>query len=147
MIGSLLSSACSEPMEENQLPEKNGYVGILSVIEIGDELFEQSGILADYVLDVAASRVDIYLHEVSFSSQMPVKISTVILPGVACTNEDGVLHVYDTDIVPMMEVRGERVPYDRYLCTDIRGTVTAGAISLTMKLGGFRTDYRGVAAE
>ena len=145
LIGSLLSAACAETMEEEQFPEQNGYVGTLSVIEIGDALFEQSGVSADYVLDAATGRLDLFLYEVSFSSQMPVKLGVVALQDVAYSQDGTTLTIADTDLVPMMEMRGEWVAYDRYVCTDFTGTVTPSAMTLSMKLGGFQTDYRGTA--
>lgn len=46
-----------------------------------------------------------------------------------------------------MESRGVLVPYDRYICTDLTGTVTADKMVLSMKLGGFQTDYTGLYSE
>lgn len=47
----------------------------------------------------------------------------------------------------MMEVRGEMVPYERYLCTDLTGTITPEMMVLSMKPGGFQTDYSGKYTE
>ena len=145
LIGGLFVAACTEQEEEEALPDRNGYVGTLSVIEIGDALFQQNGVAADYVLDAATGRLDFFLYDVSFSSQMPVKLSVISLQDVSYTQDGATLSISDTDLVPMMEMRGEWVPYDRYVCTGFTGTVTASEMVLSMKLGGYQTDYRGTA--
>lgn len=143
LLGGLFA-ACKPAPEAETLPEKAGYVGTLSVIEIGDARFELDGVRADYTLD-DAGRLDIYLYDVSFSSQMPVRLSVILLPDVAYVRNGAMLSVSDTDIVPMMEMRGEMVPYERYLCTDFTGQIAPSSMTLSMRLGGFKTDYTGTA--
>ena len=143
LLGGLFA-ACEPTPEVETLPEKAGYVGTLSVIEIDDARFALDGIRADYTLD-DAGRLDIYLYDVSFSSQMPVRLSVILLPDVAYVRNGAVLSVSDTDIVPMMEMRGEMIPYERYLCTDFTGRIDPSSMTLSMRLGGFKTDYAGTA--
>lgn len=142
-----LSAACEKTPQSETFPEEAGYVGKLSVIEIGDELFEMDDIRMDYTRDVETGRLDIYMYDVSFSSQMPVRLSVVVLPDVAHTLTGSVISISDTDVVPLMEMRGELVPYERYLCTDFTGRITPSTMSLSMSLGGFQTQYTGTSAD
>ena len=146
VLGGLLAAGCGKTPEP-ELPGEAGYVGTLSVIEIDDDLFLQDDVVAGYSMDAVTGQLDIFLYDVSFSSRMPVTLSVLILPDVAYTQNGTTLSLAGTDIVPMMEMRGDRVPYERYLCTDLVGTVTPSAMVLSMKLGGFRTDYSGVYTE
>lgn len=142
VAGAALLSACTKASRETPLPAEAGYVGKLDVIEIADELFHMDDIRASYVLN-ADGKLDISLYEVSFSSRMPVVLSVVVLQDVGYVRDGSKLSLSDTDIIPMMEMRGELVPYERYLCTDLTGEVTPGQMKLSMKLGGFQTDYLG----
>ena len=148
LLGGLLAAGCEKTPDPDPDPAaRGGYVGTLSVIELGDERFERDGIEAGYTLDADSGRLDLYLYDVSFSSRMPVTLSVLVLPDVAYTQSGATLILADTDIVPLMESHGELIPYERYLCTDLNGTVGPDEMVLSMKLGGFRTDYRGSAAE
>ena len=145
LASACLFAACGKTAPEEVLPERTGYSGTLSVVELGDELFQLEDILTDYTLDAVSGRLDIYMYDVSFSSRMPITINVLVLPDVAYEKNGTTLAVSDTDIVPLMEMGGEMIPYDRYVCTDFTGTITPSAMTLSMKLGGFRTEYSGRA--
>lgn len=146
ILGGLLAAGC-EKAPEPTLPGEAGYVGTLEVIEINDELFRIEGLKTSYTLDAVTGQLDIYLYDVSFSSRMPVLLSKVVIPDIDYTRNGGTLTLRDTDIIPLMESRGVLVPYDRHVCTDLTGTVTADRMVLSMKLGGFQTDYTGLYSE
>jgi len=141
-LGALLLSACQKPQAETPLPAEAAYVGELRVIEIGDALFTIEGLRTSYVLD-DQGRLDISMYDVSFSSKMPVVLSEMILPDVPYVKNGNTLTLSGTDIIPEMVMRGERVPYERYTCTGLTGTVDPERMVLSMKLGGFQTDYTG----
>lgn len=144
MIGAGLALACEKTPEPEEIPAQSGYTGTLSVVEIGDALFTMDDVRADYRLD-EDGRLDLYFYDVTFSSQMPVKLSVMMLPDVAYRRDGATLSLSDSDIVPLMEMRGEMIPYERYLCTELSGTLTPAALTLSMRLGGFQTDYSGRA--
>ena len=144
MIGAGLALACEKTPEPEEIPAQSGYTGTLSVVEIGDALFTMNDVRADYRLD-EDGRLDLYFYDVTFSSQMPVKLSVLMLPDVAYRRDGATLSLSDSDIVPLMEMRGEMIPYERYLCTGLSGTLTPAALTLSMRLGGFQTDYSGRA--
>ena len=133
---------CTKPASETPLPEEAAYHGKLSVIEIGDTLYEQENVKVSYDLDDRT--VDISLYDVSFSSKMPVKLAVVVLEDIPFTKQGNRISLRIADLIPMMEVRGERVPYERYRCTDLTGEITPEKMVLYMKLGGYQTDYTGV---
>lgn len=141
-LGTMLFSGCRKETPATPLPDEAAYVGRLDVIEIDDALFRIDDLRASFVLD-AQGRLDISMYDVSFSSKMPVKLSEMILPAVPYTRNGNTLTLSGTDIIPMMVMRGERVPYDRYKCTDLTGTIDPERMVLSMKLGGFQTDYNG----
>ena len=140
-LGTSLMAGCTKPEPEQELAQEAGYQGKLSVIEIGDALFEMENVRADYVLE--GETLNVSLYDVSFSSKMPYPLSVVILPDVPYTKTGNRLTLSGTDIIPLMEVHGEKVPYDRYICTDLTGEITTDKMVLSMKLGGFQTDYTG----
>lgn len=80
----------------------------------------------------------------SFSSKMPVKLAVVVLEDIPFTKQGNRISLRIADLIPMMEVRGERVPYERYRCTDLTGEITPEKMVLSMKLGGYQTDYTGI---
>lgn len=146
-IGALLAAACGKTEPEPELPGEAGYVGHLSVIEIAGALFEMEDIRATYELEEDGT-LDVSLYDVSFSSKMPVLLSRMVLPDVPYTRTGNQLTLSSTaEIIPLMEMRGELVPYERYVCTDLTGTLTTDCLVLSMKLGGFQTDYTGAFAE
>jgi len=140
-LGALCATACEKtPVQE--LPSEAGFVGSLDVIEINDELFHMDEVRSSYEL-LEDGTLNISLYEVNFSSRMPYALSVVILPDIPYTRKGNTLTLAGTDIIPLMEMRGELVPYERYLCTDLSGTVNPEKLVLSMKLGGFQTDYSG----
>lgn len=132
---------CTKPASETPLSEEAAYRGKLSVIEIGNALYEQEDVKVSYDLD--GKTADISLYDVSFSSRMPVKLAVVVLEDIPFTKQGNILTLQAADLVPMMEMRGELVPYERYRCTDLTGEITPERIVLSMELGGFRTNYTG----
>ncbi len=137
-----LFAGCTKPASETPLPDEAAYRGKLSVIEIGDALYEQEDVKVSYDMD--DKTVDISLYDVSFSSKMPVKLAVVVLEDIPFTKQGNKLTIQAADLIPMMEMRGELVPYERYRCTDLTGEITPEKIVLAMKLGGFQTDYTGI---
>lgn len=140
--GLMLLAACDKVNPEPALPAEAGYVGKLDVIEINDELFHMDDVRTRYELK-ADGTLDVFLYEVNFSSRMPLVLAVVVLPDVKYVRNGSRLTLTDTDIIPMMEMRGELVPYERYICTDLTGEITPARLTLSMKLGGFQTDYQG----
>ena len=136
---------CTKPAQETPLPDEAAYRGKLTVIEIGDALFEMENIKATYDWD--GTTLNVSLYDVSFSSKMPVTLNQVMLPAVPYTKSGNKLILSGTDIIPLMESRGTMVPYERYACTDLTGEITPERIVLSMKLGGFQTDYTGLFTE
>ena len=147
MAGAIFASACEKNPEPEPLPEQSGYTGTLSVVEIGDRLFTLDDVRADYTLDSETGRLDIYMYEVSFSSSMPIRLNVMLLPDIPYTKGGSALSLSGTGIVPMMEMRGEMIPYEQYTCTDLTGTITPETMTLSMQLGGFQTDYSGSAED
>ena len=137
-----LFAGCTKPASETPLPDEAAYRGKLSVIEIGDALYEQEDVKVSYDMD--DKTVDISLYDVSFSSKMPVKLAVVVLEDIPFTKQGNKLTIQAADLIPMMEMRGELVPYERYRCTDLTGEITPEKIVLAMKLGGFQTNYTGI---
>lgn len=112
-----LFAGCTKPASETPLPDEAAYRGKLSVIEIGDALYEQENVKVSYDMD--DKTVDISLYDVSFSSKMPVKLAVVVLEDIPFTKQGNKLTLQAADLIPMMEMRGELVPYERYRCTDL----------------------------
>lgn len=137
-----LFAGCTKLADETPLPDEAAYRGKLSVIEIGDALYEQEDVKVSYDLDEKTA--DISLYDVSFSSKMPVKLAVVVLEDIPFTKQGNIMTLQIADLIPMMEMRGELVPYERYRCTDLTGEITPDRIVLSMKLGGFQTNYTGI---
>lgn len=143
-VAALSAASCSKPAQEPTLPAEAAYVGDLSVIEIAGALYEQKDVHVSYEL-ADDGTLSIRMKDVSFSAQMPVKLSLMVLSDVPYVRHGSTLtlSLSGTDIIPQMEMRGELVPYERYLCTDLTGTINPEKMVLSMKLGGFQTDYSG----
>lgn len=109
---------CTKPASETPLPEEAAYHGKLSVIEIGDALYEQENVKVSYDLDDRT--VDISLYDVSFSSKMPVKLAVVVLEDIPFTKQ-GYLPLYNKAIPARMHQFGTVIEAFR---TDIKlGTI------------------------
>lgn len=82
--------------------------------------------------------MDIYLYDVSFSSQMPVTISLVI-PDVSYIRTEEQITFAGNGIVPMVR----NAPVSKYTVTDLQGTVTPDELALSCSFGGIACTYQG----
>ncbi|MBO7499446.1 MAG: hypothetical protein J6T64_09725 [Bacteroidaceae bacterium] len=82
--------------------------------------------------------IDIYLYEVTFSPQMPVRID-MIIPDAECTRTKGHINFTGDGIEPTMGGN----PVARYVATGLQGTITPDSLTFTTAFGGMTCTYNG----
>lgn len=92
----------------------------------------KTGVRAEAILRTD-STLDLILYGISFSSKMPLTIDMTI-PGASYTRSAGIINISGDSIAPTM---GER-PFDRYLVTALKGTITADSIIFSNNYGTYQ---------
>lgn len=82
--------------------------------------------------------LDIYMFEVKFATLMPVTIDMVI-SGVPYVRNGENIRFYGDSIVPYA---GNK-PYDKYIVTDLEGSITADSLLINNKYGETPSVYKG----
>lgn len=108
--------------------------GLLSVPSSG---FTKENVRTKLVL-TNDETLDIYMYEVKFATMMPVTIDMVI-SGVAYTRQGEQISFYGDSIVP---TAGNK-PYDKYIVTDLIGSLTADSLLVSNKYGDTPCTYAG----
>lgn len=86
--------------------------------------------------------LDIYMYEVKFATMMPVTIDMVI-SGVNYTQTAQTITFYGDSIVPT--AGGKR--YEKYIVTELEGSITADSLCLTNNYGDTPTTYQGAISK
>ena len=82
------------------------------------------------------------MYDVKFAALMPVTIDMVI-SSVSYTKNAGGIHFYGDSIIP---TAGNK-PYDKYIVTDLNGTITADSLCLSNNYGDTPSVYAGKLVE
>ena len=92
----------------------------------------KTGVRAEAIIRTD-STLDLVLYGISFSSKMPLTIDMTI-PGASYIRTTDTIKLSGDSIAPMM---GER-PFDRYMVTALKGTITADSIIFSNNYGTYQ---------
>lgn len=112
---------------------------------MGTEDFGASDTIdVDYTYhDLSSSDGDtITMHNVRFSSKMPVTLAAIRIPDIS--NVNSTLKQRHTTIIPEYYTPAVGwVPYEERAVTDLSGQIKGDSLILNMKCGGLPLEYRG----
>lgn len=126
-----------ETPEQQQVPAKESYVGILSVDQNNGTFYVQEDVIVDCTPSEDHSFV-VTFNQVSFSERMPVKLDMDI-PNVEYSEADGKITLSGNSIVPLA-MGGE---FAKYTITNLTGTISGGTLSLSMNCGDYPLTFTG----
>lgn len=134
-------TACHIGSEEPETQEnEKSYVayGLLTIPSSG---FTKEDVRTQIVL-VDDDKLDIYMYDVKFAALMPVTIDMVI-SGVSYTKNAREIRFYGDSIIP---TAGNK-PYEKYIVTDLQGTISADSLCLSNNYGDTPSVYAGKLVE
>lgn len=137
LLLSCLFTACHIASEEPSVkPEESAYeaYGLLTIPSSG---FTKENVRTKIVLK-DKELLDIYMFEVKFAALMPVTIDMVI-SGVGYTKNGNIIRFYGDSIIP---TAGSK-PYEKYIITDLVGSITADSMLISNKYGETPSIYEG----
>lgn len=130
-------SAChitsKEPEVKNQETAYEAY-GVLTIPSSG---FTKENLRTKVIL-VDDELLDIYMFEVKFATMMPVTIDMVI-SNVSYTKSGSMIEFHGDSIVP---TAGDK-PYEKYIVTDLKGSISADSLCLSNNYGETPSVYAG----
>lgn len=132
-------SAChitsKEPEVKNQETAYEAY-GVLTIPSSG---FTKENLRTKVIL-VDDELLDIYMFEVKFATMMPVTIDMVI-SNVSYTKTGDAIEFYGDSIVPTAGNKPK--PYEKYIVTDLKGSISADSLCLSNNYGETPSVYAG----
>lgn len=133
----LAAVACGKKMDEPVPNVKASYNGVVTVEYQGED-YNNENILVEYNPSEDGKKADIVIYKIKFVPQMPVTID-VTIPGVDVTVSTTGISFSGNDIVPMA-MGG---PYERYLVTNLTGSIVDGTMSFSLNFGSTPTRFTG----
>ena len=124
----------------NEPEETICYTGTMHVDQNDDNgtIFTQEGVEVDYEIHDAET-LNFVMHDVKFSENMPITLNEMIIEGVSYTKDGDVYTLSGDGIVPYVQGR----PFEMYTLTQIVGTITDDAMTLSFLCGEYPVTYEG----
>ena len=136
-IAAGLLASCHIVTPEEPIPNDTKAYEAYGLLTVPSSGFTKENVRTKVVLTDAAT-LDIYMYEVKFATMMPVTIDMVI-SGVNYTKTAQTITFRGDSIVPT--AGGKR--YDKYIVTELEGSITADSLCLTNNYGDTPTTYQG----
>lgn len=123
-----------EPVIDMDAP--TAYSGTVSVVVDGQTVSTPNSLI-EIVPSEDGKSFSIVFKKVQFVIQMPALDITI--PTLNYTVEDGVISFVAEGVIPLC-MGGE---FPQYIVTNLKGTITATSIELSLKFGEFETSFKG----
>lgn len=130
-------SACHITSKEPEIKDQETAYEAYGVLTIPTSGFTKENLRTKVIL-VDDELLDIYMFEVKFATMMPVTIDMVI-SNVSYTKTGSMIEFYGDSIVP---TAGNK-PYEKYIVTDLKGSISADSLCLTNNYGETPSVYAG----
>lgn len=130
-------SACHITSKEPEVKDQETAYEAYGVLTIPSSGFTKENLRTKVIL-VDDELLDIYMFEVKFATMMPVTIDMVI-SNVSYTKTGSMIEFYGDSIVP---TAGDK-PYEKYIVTDLKGSISADSLCLTNNYGETPSVYAG----
>lgn len=134
-------SACHIASDEPKPKENESSYEAYGLLTIPSSGFTKEDVRTKVIL-VNDELLDIYMFDVKFAALMPVTIDMVI-SGVGYTQTGSTIRFYGDSIIP---TAGDK-PYEKYIVTDLQGTITADSLCLTNNYGSTPSVYAGALSK
>lgn len=132
-----LFASCSINSPEPEITDHTEAYEAIGTLLIPSSGFTKENLLTKVVL-VDQEKLDIYMFDVKFAALMPVTIDMVI-SDVPYVKNGSLITFHGDSIVPYA---GNK-PYEKYIVTDLEGSITADSIFISNNYGNTRGIYRG----
>ena len=132
-----LFAACSINSPEPELTDDTDAYEALGTLLIPSSGFTKENLRTKVVL-VDQEKLDIYMFDVKFAALMPVTIDMVI-SGVSYVQNGSFITFYGDSIVPYA---GNK-PYEKYVVTELEGSITADSMFISNNYGDTPSIYTG----
>lgn len=130
-------SACHITSKEPEIKDQETAYEAYGVLTIPTSGFTKENLRTKVIL-VDDELLDIYMFEVKFATMMPVTIDMVI-SNVSYTKTGSMIEFYGDSIVP---TAGNK-PYEKYIVTDLKGSISADSLCLSNNYGETPSVYAG----
>ena len=130
-------SACHITSKEPEIKDQDTAYEAYGVLTIPSSGFTKENLRTKVIL-VDDELLDIYMFEVKFATMMPVTIDMVI-SNVSYTKTGSMIEFYGDSIVP---TAGNK-PYEKYIVTDLKGSISADSLCLSNNYGETPSIYAG----
>ncbi len=130
-------SACHITSKEPEIKDQETAYEAYGVLTIPSSGFTKENLRTKVIL-VDDELLDIYMFEVKFATMMPVTIDMVI-SNVSYTKSGSMIEFHGDSIVP---TAGNK-PYEKYIVTDLKGSISADSLCLTNNYGETPSVYAG----
>lgn len=131
-------AACNINTPDPVVPDETKAYEAIGTLFIPSSGFTKEQVRTKIVLK-SEEVLDIYMFEVKFATLMPVTIDMVI-SGVPYVKNGGQIRFYGDGIVPYA---GDK-PYEKYIVTDLVGSITSDSLLISNKYGETASEYKGV---
>ncbi len=125
------------PEEVVDMDAPTAYVGTVSVV-VGGQTVPTPNSLIEIVPSQDGKSFSIVFKKIQFVPAMPALDITI--PTVNFTVADGVINLVAEGVIPLC-MGGE---FPQYIVTQLKGTITATSIELSLKFGEFETSFKGL---
>ena len=132
-----LFAACHINTPEPEIQDDTEAYEALGTLLIPSSGFTKENLRTEIVL-VDNDKLDIYMFDVKFADAMPVTIDMVI-SGVPYVQSGSFISFYGDSIVPYA---GNK-PYEKYIVTDLEGSITADSMFISNNYGTTPSIYTG----
>ena len=132
-----LFASCSINSPEPEISDDTDAYEAIGTLLIPSSGFTKENLLTKVVL-VDQEKLDIYMFDVKFAALMPVTIDMVI-SGVPYVQNGSFISFYGDSIVPYA---GNK-PYEKYIVTELEGSITADSMFISNNYGDTPSIYRG----
>jgi len=132
-----LFAACHINSPEPEIHDETEAYEALGTLLIPSSGFTKENLRTEIVL-VDNDKLDIYMFDVKFAAAMPVTIDMVI-SGVPYVQNGSVITFYGDSIVPYA---GNK-PYEKYIVTELEGSITADSMFIANNYGSTPSVYQG----
>ena len=130
-------TSCHIASDEPEITDNDSAYVAVGTLTIPSSGFTKENVRTQIVL-VNDNKLDIYMYDVKFAALMPVTIDMVI-SGVDYTQNDDMIRFYGDSIVP---TAGNK-PYDKYIVTDLTGSLTSDSLIISNMYGDTPCTYAG----
>ena len=143
LAAAALLFSCSKDPKEEVPSGQFDYMGTMEVIYF-DVNYPSPETVFTVMYDQEAGKAELLLHQVKFVPMMPLTLD-ILVPDITAKASDGKVVLTGNEIIPL--TYPARIEYDRYMVTDLTGTIDGDKLTLSLIFGDYPTTFEGTLVE